>query len=437
MKRVNKFWYAFTAIMFMMACSDSELPVEPEEQSVDFPERPYFEPGESMIKEKFGPSSNHKMQITATGLQTEDLSTQTAEDLVAKLVGSGSDAPTISNVSFTGAMKAAGSFSGGDGIIGFDSGIILSSGDIQFVKGPNTSPGITANNDLPGDPDLNALIPDYLTLDATVLEFDFECSNTEYITFEYVFSSDEYNEWVNSDYNDVFAFFLNGENIALIPETNTPVAINTVNCNNPYNPPSGTNCDLYINNTTGAINTEMDGLTVVFTATGTLQPGLNHIKLAIADAGDRLLDSNVFIQGESFVCTDLETEVSIDVHPTSCPNPIGLKNRGLTPVAINGSADLDVMDIDVSSITLEGVSPSMSSFEDVSTGYALNSEELDAYDCHTLGEDGFMDLSLKFDTQEIINAVGPLESGDVLLLNLEGKFNDGSDFTGSDVVIIK
>lgn len=48
-----------------------------------------------------------------------------------------------------------------------------------------------------------------------------------------------------------------------------------------------------------------------------------------------------------------------------------------------------------------------------------------------------MDLSLKFDTQEIINAVGPLESGDVLLLNLEGKFNDGSDFIGSDVVVIK
>jgi hypothetical protein len=46
----------------------------------------------------------------------------------------------------------------------------------------------------------------------------------------------------------------------------------------------------------------MDGLTVILVATTTIHPGTNHIKLAIADAGDRVLDSDIFLKSESFVC---------------------------------------------------------------------------------------------------------------------------------------
>ena len=225
-----------------------------------------------------------------------------ATSLAQNLVGTG---VTISNAHFTGAGNCAGTFAGGDGIIGpgFDQGIILSSGDIENVIGPNTVDGITAENAQPGDADLDALIPGYSTGDACSLEFDF-VPQTSVIQFNYVFTSDEYNEYVNSVYNDVFGFFVDGHNIALIPGTTTPVAINNVNNGNPYGADTPSNPQFYINNdlTDGGpfVDTEMDGLTTVFVATAQLTPNVqHHMKLAIADAGDLKLDSNVFIEGSS------------------------------------------------------------------------------------------------------------------------------------------
>ncbi len=249
-------------------------------------------------------------QLRTAGLLTVDLGADlTPEELVDALLGPD---VTVSNVTYTGANRAAGTFSGGSGIIGFDSGIILSSGRIASVAGPNARDNTSNRNFLPGDPDLNGLIPGYATHDATVLEFDFECEAVNVIQFQYVFASEEYNEWVDAIFNDVFGFFLNGQNIALVPGgQGLAVAINNVNCGNPYEPfdpndPPGSFCNLYRNNDLsdggGAINTEMDGLTYVFVATSVVNPGVNHIKLAIADAGDEIYDSNVFIKAESFVC---------------------------------------------------------------------------------------------------------------------------------------
>jgi hypothetical protein len=220
----------------------------------------------------------------------------------------------IANATISAAGTAAGTFVGGSGVIGFDSGVILGTGDIAYVTGPNAYDNITGSNGFPGDPTLDSLIPGYSTLDAAVLEFDFFCETLSSFTFQYVFASEEYNEWVDSSYNDVFGFFLDGnavgDNIAIVPgfcsDPGLPVAINNVNCGNPYSG-VGPNCGCYHNNDLddggGAIDTEMDGLTSIFFATATVSPGAwHHIKLAIADAGDRNLDSNVFIKGESFDC---------------------------------------------------------------------------------------------------------------------------------------
>ena len=241
-------------------------------------------------------------------LTTTDLNTQTSEDLVNKLLGSGI---TTSNISYTGATHSAGSFSGGTGIIGFEEGIILSSGNISNVIGPNTSDEITADNDLPGDVDLGTLIPGYTTYDATILEFDF-IPYSDVISFQYVFTSDEYNEWVNTAFNDVFGFFLNNVNVALLPSTSIAVSINNVNGGNPLgtaasNPQYYTNNDL--SDGGGSVDTEMDGLTVVFSVDAQVNSGeTNHIKLAIADAGDRILDSNIFLKAESFVDQPADTD---------------------------------------------------------------------------------------------------------------------------------
>ena len=248
----------------------------------------------------------------AAGLVTQDMATggQTPDSLVTALVGSG---VTVANIQFDGAPVAAGTFSGGIGIVGFAQGIVLGSGDVASVAGPQNLLGYTSTDNLrPGDADLDGLVGG-LTQDACLLEFDFECPTTEVVSFQYVFSSEEYDEWVDTQYNDVFAFFLNGENIALIPGTTTPVAINNVNCGNPYVPGAGINCALYTTNDCDsmglgypctALATEMDGITSVFSAVGTLHAGPNHIKLVVADRGDGVYDTNVFIRGQSFACAN-------------------------------------------------------------------------------------------------------------------------------------
>lgn len=251
-------------------------------------------------------------QPKAGGLVTADMATggQTPASLLTALVGTGVN---ITNIQFNGADVAAGTFSGGIGIVGFAQGIVLSSGDIASVIGPVNQVGYTStDNQRPGDPDLDLLVGG-ATQDACVLEFDFECPLTNVISFQYVFSSEEYDEWVDTQYNDVFAFILNGENIALIPGTATPVAINNVNCGNPWVAGGGQNCALYNTNDCDSLGlgypctaraTEMDGLTGVFSATGTLQAGPNHIKLVVADRGDGIYDTNVFIRGQSFACSN-------------------------------------------------------------------------------------------------------------------------------------
>ncbi|HQP11675.1 MAG TPA: choice-of-anchor L domain-containing protein [Candidatus Omnitrophota bacterium] len=231
--------------------------------------------------------------------------------LAQEILGSGI---TISNVTYTGASVASGTFT--DGVssgIGVESGIILTSGDASFAPGPNSEDGVTGTNYLSGDSDLDGLIPGYSTNDATILEFDFESAGGD-LFFNYVFASDEYNEYTNSSFNDVFGFFVDDTNIALIPGTSTPVSINNVNGgNNPYG--SNSSYPEYYNNNNREdggpyYDLEYDGFTDVFMAQVLgLSAGTHHIKLAIADAGDYSLDSAVFIQSGTF--SDEPTNPSI------------------------------------------------------------------------------------------------------------------------------
>ena len=223
---------------------------------------------------------------------------QTPEEMVNQLLGGG---VTVSNIRYTGAVNAAGEFCNGSGIIGFANGIVLTSGSANSVLGPNNSSGAGTDNGLPGDPSLDALIPGYQTFDACVIEFDFIPQGNQ-VQFNYVFGSEEYNDFVNSPFNDVFGFFVNGVNYALIPGTATPVAINNVN--NGYSSGVSTgpchNCAYYIDNVDGHLNTQLDGLTVVLPMIAPVTPGvLNHMRIGIADAGDHVLDSAVFIQSGS------------------------------------------------------------------------------------------------------------------------------------------
>ena len=255
------------------------------------------------------------LSTKAFALSTIDLSSgATPSLLVTELIDVSASNVTYSNIRYRGANNAAGTFTGGvsDGL-GIERGIVLSTGSIANAIGPNKCYKTTTINQQEGDVDLDRANGLGLgkSMDAAVLEFDFMPSGDK-LEFNYVFASEEYTEFVNSTYNDAFAFFLNGQNIALIPNTTTGVAINSVNHktnkgyykNNAYPTPS--TWSSYFSQACKAGSktpyfTELDGFTTVLTAKANVTPGqIHHIKLVIADLTDYSLDSMVFIQGKSF-----------------------------------------------------------------------------------------------------------------------------------------
>jgi len=230
---------------------------------------------------------------------TIDKTNYTTEQLVKEILISGSI--EISNIKFTGNPDAIGYFSGGEVGICFESGIILSTGDVKNAKGPNDSNNTYSTFDSGSDVDLEKLVAGHYTTDAAVLEFDF-IPKMDSVRFQYIFASEEYPEYVEAGYNDVFAFFLSGKNpkggnynnlnIALVPETSTPVTIDNVN--------SFKNSKFYTDNS-GGKNIEYDGLTTTLTAQAVVIKGEKyHIKIAICDVGDGNYDSGVFLKATSF-----------------------------------------------------------------------------------------------------------------------------------------
>jgi hypothetical protein len=160
---------------------------------------------------------------------------------------------TVSNATVTGSAQAYGSFNGAGSNIGLPSGVILTTGPIGVAVGPNNMTSAGSDIFVSGNSMLNGLAGAQ-TFDAIVLEFDFvPLSNT--VVFNYVFGSEEYPEFVNSGYNDAFAFFISGPgiaatygtanyNMARVPATAQPVTIDNVN--------AGSNNQYYFNNGGGA-----------------------------------------------------------------------------------------------------------------------------------------------------------------------------------------
>ena len=131
------------------------------------------------------------------------------------------------------------------------------------------------------------------------------------------------------------------------------------------------------------------------------------------------------------ICSVLK--VSVDIKPTSCPNPLNVKSKGVLPVAILGTQDFDVSLIDTASIQLNGIRAIRSSFEDVATPMLGVSD----CDCTEDGPDGFIDLTLKFKTQEIVEALGEVEHGDVITLELTGVLFGEIPIEGADCILIR
>ncbi len=262
--------------------------------------------------------------------QLQVLGSTNAQALAQKLVGTGI---TISNVTMTASPSATGFFIHYGGTqLNLDSGIVLSSGYAQttFMFGLNGPQVADASNDLffPGDASLDALVAPNSTQDAAVLEFDFVPLGDS-VKFRYVFSSEEYPEYVCSQWNDVFAFFISGpgitgtRNLAVVPGTNIPVTINSINSGSPGSAGSLPVCQAmgpgspfsqyYISNLNNSHFTH-DGYTKVLTAASAVTPcQVYHLKIAIADASDGILDSGVFLEAGSLKSDPIQIFDSLPV----------------------------------------------------------------------------------------------------------------------------
>lgn len=228
----------------------------------------------------------------------------------------------IKEISFTGDPSAVGYFKGGH-IFGFDGhqGIVMSSGNAGSLDSPNNCNGpVTGNTSGGSDPDLVIAGGNAIIRDACVIEFDFKPSGDS-VKFNYVFGSEEYHEYINPLFADIFGFFLSGSgisgpytddgiNIAEVPGTHNPVSVGTVNCgdmDSECTPPpgSGPGCEFLYDNTNpdnGSFQQcTVDAYTIPFIAdNGVESCEWYHIKLAIGDFFDEILDSGVFLEKGSF-----------------------------------------------------------------------------------------------------------------------------------------
>jgi hypothetical protein len=138
-------------------------------------------------------------------------------------------------------------------------------------------------------------------------------------------------------------------------------------------------------------------------------------------------------------------DVALDVKPGSCPNPINVKKKGVLPIVLVGSEDFDVTQVDPATIELIGVSPIDYSYEDVTAPYPPFTGKESMTDCTEAGPDGMLDLALKFETEDVIEALEnllgrePLDGEEILLSvtgELIGAGSCGSSVYGEDVVVI-
>lgn len=186
--------------------------------------------------------------------------------------------------------------------IGIERGLIIGTGNVSVAVGPNDDDMAHIETNCSGNSDasLNGLATN-VTYDAAVLEFDFVPWDSV-VSFNYVFGSEEYPEFVFMDYNDVFGFFVTGANpmggnynntnMALIPSTLEVVSIDNVNDQH--------NAEYYISNS-GGTTIQYDGFTTIMNVNFRVVPMTQyHIKMAICNVGDDLVDSGVFLQANSF-----------------------------------------------------------------------------------------------------------------------------------------
>jgi hypothetical protein len=262
----------------------------------------------------------------------------TATQMAQNIFGNG---VTVTGATYYGDIDSAGIYTGGDaiapGVTPGNTGVIMSTGNAQDFT--NSSGQANQNTNTSTDTSGTNNHGQYntaagaRTYDASTLDVDF-IPDTDVMTMQFIFSSEEYPEFENSIYQDFVGVWING---SLVPMDvgNGDVDPGNVNTTN--------NINMYVNNQNDDFNTEMDGFTITLTLTMNVNAGVtNSIRIAIADVADTNYDSNLLIAGNS-VQTDLVAlSDNIDLFPDGdkvidvLANDINNGPGSLTITQING-----------------------------------------------------------------------------------------------------
>ncbi|KPA20272.1 hypothetical protein shim_32610 [Shimia sp. SK013] len=218
-----------------------------------------------------------------------------AEEMAETIFG---DGVQVVGATYTGDGNASGVYTNGGsvspGVTPGDSGVILSTGNVRNFTNRNGNPNQDTNqssnmNGIDNNSTLNGLAGAN-TFDGAILEVQF-IPTGDTMTMQFVFASEEYPEYVNSIYQDFVAVQINGEFV--------PLAIGNGEVD-PGNINGAENESLFIDNTGGAYNTEMDGFTLTMTLTIPVNAGvINTIQFIIADVSDSSYDSSLLIGADS------------------------------------------------------------------------------------------------------------------------------------------
>lgn len=300
-------------------------------------------------------------QITLTGGQTVSELTQNI------LTGDGLEAL---NITFNGSAPNANTVQNGVQFFSIAPGT-----NFPFISGlilrTDGAPSVN------GDPDLNALSSPYNVTNGSIIEFDFVATG-DTMNFKYIFASSEYTSYTCSQFNDAFGFFLSGPgingpymnnaiNLATIPGTNTPVAINTVNsgiatggsANNCLNAnPLWLDHTVYFTTSYNQLFTPIgggyNGATVaMIAASGLICNETYHIKLGVANVGDQALNSAVFLEAESFQVFGYDIAVEPNIQG---PTQGGLFAEGCTfaTLMVTRTSDGSITDTICVPVQVEG-----------------------------------------------------------------------------------
>lgn len=232
--------------------------------------------------------------MPATGAELGYNTNATAMQMANTIFGNGT---TVVSATYTGPANSSAVYTNGGlapGVAPSSTGVILSTGNVrdftQSSGDPNRSASTSTDTSGVNNNSLFNAVAGASTYDAVWMDVNF-IPTGDTMTMNFVFSSEEYPEYVNSNFNDIIGVWVNGQYVPITIGDGT-TAINNIN---PQTEPN-----LFISNTTDGYNTEMDGFTLTLKLTIPVNPlVLNTIRIGIADVGDARYDSNLLIAADS------------------------------------------------------------------------------------------------------------------------------------------